>query len=240
MSQNESDFDSKSKSESGNDSRPVDDSGSTTGPNGSEPGEQQTPAEEVDIEALEMVRTESREVLGEQISLLGDIDDKAMRTVRTAVLFIGLVISAIQISGDSITTEEIGTWPFRLTTSGVVFLLASIVAGIWTYSVSDPSFGVSSDHRKDVVAGGYTEREWLLFQLNEYDEWTESVRETNQTNVVGLHTTLFSLVAGVLCLLLSAVLTLDGSPSDFLYPTLFTTLFVLGIAAVLWVTRRKG
>ncbi|WP_228370975.1 hypothetical protein [Natrinema sp. J7-2] len=163
-----------------------------------------------------------------------------MRTVRTAVLFIGLVISAIQISGNSITTEEIGTWPFRVATSGVVFLLASIVAGIWTYSVSDPSFGVSSDHRKDVVAGGYTEREWLRFQLNEYDEWTESMRKTNQTNVVGLHTTLFSLVAGVLCLLLSAVLTLEGSPDEFLYPTLVTAFLVLGIAAVLWVTRRKG
>ncbi|ELY83492.1 hypothetical protein [Natrinema altunense] len=89
MGQNESDSDSKSKSESGNDSRSIDGSGSTASSNGSEPNERQTPAEKVDIEALEIVRKESREVLEEQISLLGDIDGKTMRTVRTAVLFIG-------------------------------------------------------------------------------------------------------------------------------------------------------
>lgn len=196
------------------------------------------PAEEVDTEALEIVREESREVLNEQLSLLSDIDDKAMRTVRTSVLFIGLVISAIQLSGTPIAVEEIGRWPFRLATAGVTFLLASIVAGIWTYSVSDPDFGVSSDHRKDIVAGGYTEREWLLLQLNEYDEWTDSMRDTNETNVVGLHATLFSLIAGVLSLLLSAVLTMGISFGDFIYPIAFTILIVLGITTVLWVARR--
>jgi hypothetical protein len=64
------------------------------------------PAEEVETGALEVVRKESREVLKHQIELLGDIDDKAMRTVRTSVLFIGLVISAIRSVGiQSISTS---------------------------------------------------------------------------------------------------------------------------------------
>jgi hypothetical protein len=196
------------------------------------------PAEEVETGALEVVRKESREVLKHQIELLGDIDDKAMRTVRTSVLFIGLVISAIQISGDTININELSTWPFRLATGGVTFLLISIVAGIWTYSVSDPDFGVSDGHRQDVVAGGFTKREWLLFQLNEYDEWTDSMSETNENNVVGLHTTLFSLVTGVFALLFSVMLTMDFNAIRLVLPIVGAVVIVLLVTVVLWMTRR--
>lgn len=198
-----------------------------------------TPAEEVDIGALETVRTESREVLKQQIQLLGDIDDKAMRTVRTSVLFIGLVISAIQLSGNSLSVGDLGAWPFRLATAGVTFLLVSIVTGIWTYSVSDPDFGVSDDHRRDVVAGGYSEREWLLFQLTEYNEWTDSMESTNENNVVGLHTTLFSLVTGVFALLTSVVVTMDFKVSRLVLPAISAIIIISVVTLVLWATRKK-
>lgn len=198
------------------------------------------PAAAVETEAMEVVRQESRNVLDEQIALLSDIDDKAMRTVRTSVLLVGLVISAIQLSDSSISVDAIGTWPFRLAAAGVTFLLVSIVAGIYTYSVSDPEFGVSADHRTDVVAGAYTEHEWLRFQLNEYDEWTESMRETNENNVVGLHVTLFSLVAGLLSLLSSVVWTTEITSGTLFWPAVAAVLLVALVAAVLWVTRGNG
>lgn len=205
--------------------------------NSSPEGDVSIPAMEVEVEALEIVRKESRVVLKEQLEFLSDIDDKAMRTVRTSVLFIGLVISAIQLSGDPISIQEMGKWPFRFSTAGVTFLLASIIAGIYTYSVSDLDFGVSNGHRKDVVAGGFTEREWLIFQLSEYNQWTDSMGETNKNNVVGLHATLFSLVAGVLSLLVSGVLTMDIELGRFSLPAIVAILIVVVVTVVLWMAR---
>jgi len=189
--------------------------------------------EEVSTAALKIVRNESREVLSEQIRLLNDLDDKAMRSVRTSVLFIGLVISAIQISNEPPTVSTIGIWPFRLATGGVTFLILSVITGIYTYSDSDPNFGVSNDHRKDVVEGEFTEREWLLFQLDEYDEWTDSMTDINERNVVGLHTTLVSAVIGVIALLLSAIWSAGVDFSQVITPILITTSVFILIAVVL-------
>jgi hypothetical protein len=104
--------------------------------------------------------------------------------------------------------------------------------------VSDPDFGVSDGHRQDVVAGGFTKREWLLFQLNEYDEWTDSMSETNENNVVGLHTTLFSLVTGVFALLFSVMLTMDFNAIRLVLPIVGAVVIVLLVTVVLWMTRR--
>jgi hypothetical protein len=181
------------------------------------------PAEEVAVEALETVRSESRHVLTEQISLLNDIDDKAMRSVRTSVLFIGLIISAIQISGGLPPISDLGLWSFRFGATGVCLLLISMAVGVYTYSVSDPPFGVSSEHRNEIVAGGYSRREWLLFQLNEYDEWIDTASAVSNRNIAWLHATLFSLVSGVFFLLASVLLSARFDFSQIIFPVFFAT-----------------
>lgn len=159
----------------------------------------------VELDALRTVREESRTVLSAQVESLRAIDDKAMRTVRTSVLLIGLGISVIQVSDISIS-EDIGVWSFRFGLLGAAFLLLSIVIGVVTYSDSRPELGVSEGHRRDVVKGEYTEREWVAFQLDEYNKWTKSMKNMISLNVVGLNTALFTLTTGVVSLTGSAVL----------------------------------
>lgn len=191
-------------------------------------------AEQTDIEALRIARKESRTVLDEQVSLLNDIDDKAMRSVRTAVIFVGIVISAIQVSGGVEAVPSADTWVFRFSAAGVGFLIVSMVSGILTYSVSSASFGVSRGHREDVMLG-YSEREWLIFVLNEYDEWTEEMETTNKKNSIGLHTTLFSLVSGLVCLLLSLIHDLDYGLRELAVPPLVGLGITLAFAGVLYL-----
>lgn len=195
--------------------------------------QEQPPAEAVDTEALETVRVESRKVLSEQIRLLNDIDDKAMRSVRTAVLFIGLVVTAVQISDDPTAFAELDAWPFRLAVGGVSFLLTSVLLGIYTYSVSEPEFGVSDGHRNDVVQGGFSRHEWLVFQLNEYDEWTDSMSEVNEQNATLLHGTLVATVLGVVSLLCSIALTAEIPYERLAPPVIAAALLVLVPTVVL-------
>lgn len=183
---------------------------------------------DVEKEALQVVRRESREVLSERIHLLKDLDDKAMRTVRTSVLFIGLVISAIQVSDGSFSEVETTSTSFQLGVGGVSFLLLSIILGVWTYSASEPDFGISDDHRTDVVDGEFTEKEWLLFQLGEYNEWIGNMRSLTEKNVLGLHLTLFTATAGVLALLLSVVHSIGWKIDRLILPAVVT----IGISAI--------
>lgn len=106
-------------------------------------------------------------MLRERISLLREIDDKAMRTVRTAVVVLGLVVSANRLSPSQ---PDLGTLAGQLGLLGSALLTTAVVVGTYTYAVSDVDFGVGSDHRREVRREAYTQREWLQFQLGEYDE----------------------------------------------------------------------
>jgi hypothetical protein len=182
--------------------------------------------EGVDTEALETVRKESRQVLSEQLRLLNDIDDKAMRSVRTSVILLGLVVSAVQLGNSSLSVAKLGSWSFGFGMTGVCLLLLSVVTGVQTYSVSRPAFGVSDEHRADVVEGNYSEHEWLQFQLREYDQWIDSATQMNNKNAVLLHATLSSMVLGVLSLLVSVSASVGVRPKR--------ALVSVGIAAALF------
>jgi hypothetical protein len=172
----------------------------------------------VEKESLQVVRKESREVLSERIRLLRDLDDKAMRTVRTSVIFIGLVISAIQVSDGSFSSVSTSSLSFQVGVAGVSFLILSIIIGVGTYSASEPDLGVSDGHRTDVVEGEFNEREWLLFQLGEYNEWIRNTRTMTEKNVIGLHLTLFTATAGVISLLLSVVYSMGWKIGPLILP----------------------
>lgn len=187
-----------------------------------------------DKEALQVVREESREVLSERIHLLSDIDDKAMRTVRTSVLFIGLVISAVQVSNGSFSTVSADSMSFQIGVAGVSFLVLSIILGVYTYSASEPDLGISDDHRTDVVEGEFTEREWLLFQLGEYNEWTGNMQSLTKKNVIWLHLTLFTATAGVVALLISVVYSVGWEFAPLIRPAFAAIIISLIIALILY------
>ncbi|MBP1955121.1 hypothetical protein J2752_002033 [Halarchaeum rubridurum] len=201
--------------------------------------EETPPAETVEEAALETVRQESRTVLSEQVSLLNDIDDKAMRTVRTAVLLLGLVISAIKLSDQPVAPSEIGPLVFSIGSSGIALLLLAVLLGSITYSYSKPELGVSKDHRRDVVRGGYSNKEWLRLQLNEYDEWIDDMSETNSINAFLLTVTQISLITGIGSLLLAFVKSAKISSSALEMPIIVSGVGLGVTAVVLWLAKRN-
>ncbi|WP_135853726.1 hypothetical protein [Halorussus salinus] len=77
-------------------------------------------------EALERSLDRAESVLMEQLRILADTNDKAIRTVRVEVILLGAVASATQITQQ---TLSVNIW---MKTSGVL-IVGSIVAGIFTY-----------------------------------------------------------------------------------------------------------
>lgn len=89
-------------------------------------------------EALERLLDRAQSVLDEQLTVLADTDDKAVRTVRVEVLLLGGVASAGQITPD---TVPVNVW----IKVGGALVVGSIVAGVLTYSSSTPDFGPSPE-----------------------------------------------------------------------------------------------
>jgi hypothetical protein len=158
-----------------------------------------------DIESLRVTREESRTVLDHQISLLNDLDDKAMRTTRTAVVLLGIIISAAGIIGadELARLPDLVFWGYG---AGAFGLFLTTIAGIIAYSQSDMTFGVGSLHRDEVREQSYTEREWLGLLLEEYDEWTSEMRYVNSRNASIVTVTQFLLGVSMFLLFASTVL----------------------------------
>ena len=96
--------------------------------------------------ALENAVEESRREYDKKVETMEEIDDKAMRSVRTAVILVGLVVSALSVSGPS-AVGEISTLPILSATLGIGTLTVSITVGIGVYTVTRYSSGIGSPHR---------------------------------------------------------------------------------------------
>lgn len=79
-----------------------------------------------DPEAYRSMLEESRAVLDHQVEFLNQMDDAALRTVRTSVIVIGIVVSAASIgTGTRLSTFD--PWSVGLAVGGVTSLLFSII-----------------------------------------------------------------------------------------------------------------
>ncbi|MFB6142502.1 MAG: hypothetical protein ABEJ30_04080 [Halorientalis sp.] len=164
-----------------------------------EDGPLQAPPE-TDYEVLVETRREARTVLDHRISLLNDLDDKAMRTVRTAVLVLGLIFSAAGVTGSE-GIQRLSSWPLRFATLGVCGLFLTIVYGIVTYSDSETQLGPGRAFRREARTECYSKRQWLNLLLEGYDEWIDVVERVNERNAARLNRVQFSLITSLLCLL---------------------------------------
>lgn len=133
------------------------------------------PDEDVsDLEVLSLTRKESRAVLDRKLNELDEIDAKAMHTLRTAVVVLGLVISALALLQRGGPTQ-FGTVPALVAGAGTLCVLLAIVTGLVTYTSSGVPAGISQSYRDDVRDGGFDEVGWLLVLLGGYDQWVEGV-----------------------------------------------------------------
>lgn len=108
-------------------------------------------------EALENGVEESRREYDKKVETMEEIDDKAMRSVRTAVILVGLVVAAVSVSGPR-AVGETAVLPVLVGAFGVGTLTVSVVYGIGACTVTQYPTGISSTHRNDVVEGEYSLR----------------------------------------------------------------------------------
>lgn len=166
------------------------------------------PESPADIEVLRSACIESRMVLDHQLDVLSEIDDKAMWSVRTAVIVLGLLISAVSLAdGESI--QALPTRVFTLATAGTVSLVFTIWFGMITYHWSFEEFGVGAGERTEALMSQLDERSWRIELLKSgYTLWIERQESFNRYNHLLLLGTHLALSIGVTLLLLAGGLYL--------------------------------
>jgi len=163
------------------------------------------PADTSATEALANAVEESRREYDKKVETMEEIDDEAMRSVRTAVILVGLVVSAVSVGGPS-AVGEVTVLPIFTGSVGVVALTTANVSGIGVYSVTEYPTGIGSTHRTEVITGGYGTDEWAVILLDNYDEWSRIVTEEVERTARYFEVVQFVLSLGVVSLLVSATM----------------------------------
>jgi hypothetical protein len=112
----------------------------------------------------EIVYRELRDVLDSQQSVMDDIDDKALRTVRITAILLGVVVPAAGLA--AVTFQPL------LAAVGVFALVLSAITGALTYGESDLVVGPSGEYAVSLASG--EDADWELDFLVELASWTES------------------------------------------------------------------
>ncbi|MEZ3116915.1 hypothetical protein RYH80_13450 [Halobaculum sp. MBLA0147] len=145
-----------------------------------------------DSDCVERVlNDECRTVIDHQVEKLRDIDDVAARTVRITVLVLAGILGTISLgesSGVSLTSP--------LTLWGGSYLLFSILAGMYTYNVSDSYLGPG---RRTIEKWGTHDSESELHDVahRAYAEWIEEMEILAAVNGIALDVTQLSLGLGL-------------------------------------------
>lgn len=165
-----------------------------------------SPPEGTAVETLRSARDEARTTLDHQLSALNDLDDRAMRTVRIALVVVGLLVSAT-------TLGTVRQFVNAITVAGVIALVFSVLVGLSTYSATDPEAGTGSDYLAETLDAPYSEKEWLSTLVAGYAEWIEDARALNETNAQLLVLAQTSLGLGVVLLAVGIALGATDSVS---------------------------
>jgi len=188
---------------------------------------------------------EARRSFHRQVAQLKDIDDKAMRSVRTAVVVVGFVVTAVGVVS-RIGDLRLGLGSAIFTAIGVLFLTGTVVAGVGTATVTEYRTRLTEAERArlDRPTGGHPRRNAELLRI--YHSWLDATERELSQSAASLGATLASLGLGVLSLSIAGALAVLEATSVFgtfsplrrLLLNLFivvSILIVLGVGTTLTV-----
>lgn len=158
-----------------------------------------------DIESLRLVREESQAALDRRIQMINESDDMAMRTARTGVVVIGILVTAIGVVGPDTVWDQFSWLSGIPGFLGGVLLFFVVIRGMAMYSSSDIVLGVGHAHRSEVLDATYTEREWLEELLREYSEWHKELRTHHDNQQRALFWTQILFFTSLFLLIIAAV-----------------------------------
>lgn len=167
-----------------------------------------------DTEVLESACEESRRVLDYQLSVQEDIDDKALWSIRTAVLVLGLLFSAGSL-GDISQFLTLPWYVHVLAGSGVSLLLLTVYFGIGSYTMTETYPGISHRQRIKSHQGSYDYEEWYADLLLNYQWSITGQKSWNERNGFYLFVTHVCLLGGTTSIVsagaIALFLTYDSS-----------------------------
>lgn len=102
---------------------------------------------------LETAHREARAVIEEQRQVIGDIDAKAMYTVRVVVVIVGVIVAAVRISGPEMFAAG-------YLTVGLGLMLVSLAFGVVTYSESNLFLGPNDTYLRQLVDADVDAETW--------------------------------------------------------------------------------
>lgn len=173
-----------------------------------------------DAAVIESACSESRNVLDHQLTVQADIDDKAVWTVRTSVLVIGLLLSAGSIGNVSLFLS-LPWFVHVLAGLGLGALLLSVFLGIGTYTMTQTYPGVSHRRRIEVLRGRYDSDGWRRRLLEDHHFWIAEQEAWNEQNGFYLFLAHTFLLAGTTAIVLAGITAL------FLTYTSYNGVFLL-------------
>jgi hypothetical protein len=186
-------------------------------------------------EPLDSLLEESRESYQVQTQTVESIDDKAMRTVRTTVLILGFLVSAVGIGGPS-AVGDLSVLTALIGLAGVVSLLGAGVYGIGTYTVTSYEPGVGPKERHRAVRLG--EREGKRYLLEMYDRWSRDISSEIEQNSEYLENAQSLLLIGSASLLYAAFLFI-GRTAFSVPPLVVTGVTVVGSLLIVLLRRNE-
>lgn len=160
-----------------------------------------------EIEALRNACEESREVLNHLNSTLDDTADKGVWTARTAIIILGLVVSAISIGGPP-APNEVSPAAVVFGGIGIVLLFVATLLGLGLYQQTQNIAGPGERARDAVRNSGMSEREWRLRMLEGYSDWIAFM--DTETDLAGewLYRSWQALTGSLIALSIGAVLSI--------------------------------
>jgi len=148
---------------------------------------------------LEVTYAEARAVLDAQNDTMGDIDSKAMRTVRFNVLLVGVLIAAARFAGPSVFDPAL----LHLSIGSFV---ASAVLGIVTYNESDLFVGPQGSYVECLAHGGPTDSRWDRDLLETFGGMISENADDIDWNSGLLTVTQGTLIVGIASAVLAALI----------------------------------
>jgi len=176
-----------------------------------------TPIRTEDTETLRAARREARDSLDKTIDAIEEKDDKAISTVRLNLVLIGITITA---ASSLPTSLRYANW---FTILGFCSLTVSTFIGMWAYSYTDYSPGVTADYIVELDEAQYTESEWLLWMNERYQQWLRTATRSDSAEATQLGRTHLLQILGVALLILGSVAGLYGMEPAHIVPTNETT-----------------
>lgn len=149
-----------------------------------------------------LMRREGRKTMNNLNSGLNDIDTKASKLMRANIVLAGLLLSAFSFASKSNTIDAS---PFinSFSISGIVVLVASIVAAGITYTATKSRVGVSSRTIKTFVNSDLEQTEVERGLAKAYARWIKINRQANVENAFYITLTVLLAIASVILLSIS-------------------------------------